>query len=99
MRLKDMILIVAAELDADYEGGDFTVETLAVESWKRHPDAFGLRGYPLPDSGKAFAKICDLVTLGLLERTRTSCVMITRAGRSVAKELVRVHAAGSARTV
>ena len=97
LRQRDKILIVAAELDTGYEGGDFTVETLAVESWKKYPDAFGLRGYPLPDSGIVFAKVCDLVRLGLLERTRTSCVMVTRAGRSVAIELIRAHAMESAR--
>ena len=97
LRQRDMVLIVAAQLDTDYEGGDFTIATLAVEAWKRYPDVFGLRGYPLPDSDKAGSKTCDLVRLGLLERTRTSCVMITRAGRSVAKELVRAHAAESAR--
>lgn len=97
LRLRDKILIVAAELDTDYEGGDFTVETLAVRSWERYSDTFGLRGYSLPDSGMVFAKICDLTRLGLLERTRESCVWITQAGRTVAKELVRTHAAESAR--
>ncbi len=92
-----MILCAASELDREYAGDEFTAEQLVVESWKRHPDAFGLRGYPLPDSGKIFAKICDLVMLGLLERARPSRLLITKSGRAIAADLVRTHAMQSAR--
>lgn len=69
-------------------GRPFAMEELVVAAWERHPEEFGLCGFPHPCSNKVISELCGqrgLVGLGYLRRTMPrTYVAVTEQREAVA---------------
>lgn len=83
-RLK--ILLIAYGLKKDV-----TVEELAVESWKFHPDEFGMKTYDLPDVTRVYSKLYGaggIIASGLMENDGI-VLRLTKRGLEMAEKAAK----------
>ena len=82
----------------------FSTEDLVVMAWKRYPEAFGLAGYTdqagrllYPNSNRVYAEIMGSKPIrknGWLRKVGSKMYQLTEAGRSQARSVAGVPAAG-----
>src|SRR5262245_47760676 len=87
----EKILLAAETLDKQGES-PFSAETLIVESWKRFPKTFGLKGFAelYPDSNKILSSIMGekgLCRRGWLAKMGQKMYALTRDGRTVVRRI------------
>ncbi len=78
----------------------FTADALIVECWERHPEAFSLRGFPLPDSNRVLAKLSGvhgLCARRWLERAGPRRLRLTDRGRREARRVLGIASPAVAR--
>lgn len=89
----EKILLAAETLDKQGQS-PFSAETLIVESWKRFPKTFGLKGYveQHPDSNKILSSIMGekgLVRRGWLVKMGQKLYSLTQDGRRVVRRITQ----------
>jgi hypothetical protein len=89
----EKILLAAETLDKQGQS-PFSAETLIVESWKRFPRTFGLKGYVEhhPDSNKILSSIMGekgLVRRGWLVKMGQKMYSLTQDGRRVVRRITQ----------
>jgi hypothetical protein len=89
----EKILLAAETLDKQGQS-PFSAETLIVESWKRFPRTFGLKGYveQHPDSNKILSSIMGekgLVRRGWLVKMGQKMYSLTQDGRRIVRRITQ----------
>src|SRR6266850_5039349 len=88
----EKILLAADHLEKQGQS-PFTAEALIVESWKRFPSTFGLKGFTekYPDSNKILSSIMGekgLARRGWLVKMGQKLYAMTREGRNVVRRVM-----------
>jgi len=90
LSLEEEVLLAATDFEVNGQVA-FTAEELAIATWKRFPDSFGMEGHPqYPDSNRVYTKLMGrkgLVGRGWLMKVGEKRYQLSEAGRVMAKAL------------
>ena len=92
LTLADYVLLASLDLTNGDLEKNFTAEELLVASWRRNPEAFGLRGFERehPDSNKLYTRLDGrdgLVARGLFVKAGERVLRLTSAGLAAGASL------------